>query len=245
MATIDKTRIPNNPIKETGSGRLVAKNGISREVVIEMSKIKNEPKFMLDMRLKSLDIYERKPIPTWGVDLSGLNLDELVLYKAPGTAKFDSWEDVPDEQKATFEKLRNPQAEREYLAGVVGVWDNNSFYEGLKDQYKDLGIHLLLDGHRRPGVPRARRALLHEALRPAAGQQVLRAARRDLVGRFVRLRPQGRQGRPSPPGLLPRRVGRRHVRAHADRRRRGLRAQLHRGLHRAELLDELDAQRRR
>jgi Fe-S cluster assembly protein SufB len=140
MATIDKTRIPKNPIKETANGDLIAKNGISREVVIEMSKIKNEPQFMLDMRLKSLDIYERKPIPTWGVDLSGLNLDELVLYSSPDSGKFDSWDDVPDEQKDTFEKLGIPQAEREYLAGVVGVWDNNPFYEGLKQQYKDLGI---------------------------------------------------------------------------------------------------------
>ena len=140
MATIDKTRIPNNPIKEKSDGSLVAKNGISREVVIEMSKIKNEPKFMLDMRLKSLDIFHRKPVPTWGVDLSGLDLDELVLYSPPGTGKFDSWDDVPDEQKDTFEKLGIPQAEREYLAGVVGVWDNNTFYEGLKEQYSDLGI---------------------------------------------------------------------------------------------------------
>ncbi|MBJ7355492.1 MAG: Fe-S cluster assembly protein SufB [Thermoleophilaceae bacterium] len=140
MATIDKTRIPNNPIKEQSDGSLVAKNGISREVVIEMSKIKNEPQFMLDMRLKSLDIFNRKPVPTWGVDLSGLNLDELVLYRPPDSGKFDSWDDVPEEQKETFEKLGIPQAEREYLAGVVGVWDNNSFYEGLKDQYKDLGI---------------------------------------------------------------------------------------------------------
>jgi Fe-S cluster assembly protein SufB len=140
MATIDKTRIPNNPIKEKSDGSLVAKNGISREVVIEMSKIKNEPQFMLDMRLKSLDIFHRKPVPTWGVDLSGLDLDELVLYSPPGTGKFDSWDDVPDEQKDTFEKLGIPQAEREYLAGVVGVWDNNTFYEGLKEQYSDLGI---------------------------------------------------------------------------------------------------------
>jgi Fe-S cluster assembly protein SufB len=140
MATIDKTRIPNNPIKEKSDGSLVAKNGISREVVIEMSKIKNEPQFMLDMRLKSLDIFHRKPVPTWGVDLSGLNLDDLVLYRPPDSGKFDSWDDVPDEQKDTFEKLGIPQAEREYLAGVVGVWDNNTFYEGLKEQYSDLGI---------------------------------------------------------------------------------------------------------
>ncbi|MGK2878020.1 MAG: Fe-S cluster assembly protein SufB [Solirubrobacterales bacterium] len=140
MATIDKTRIPNNPIKEKSDGSLVAKNGISREVVIEMSKIKNEPQFMLDMRLKSLDIFHRKPVPTWGVDLSGLDLDDLVLYRPPDSGKFDSWDDVPEEQKETFEKLGIPQAEREYLAGVVGVWDNNTFYEGLKEQYSDLGI---------------------------------------------------------------------------------------------------------
>jgi Fe-S cluster assembly protein SufB len=140
MATIDKTRIPNNPIEEKADGSLVAKHGISREVVVEMSKIKNEPQFMLDARLKSLEIFMKKPMPNWGPDLSGLNLDELVLYRPPGTGKFDSWDDVPDEQKETFEKLGIPQAEREYLAGVVGVWDNNSFYEGLKEQYRDLGI---------------------------------------------------------------------------------------------------------
>lgn len=140
MATIDKTRIPNNPIEEKSDGSLVAKNGISREVVVEMSKIKNEPKFMLENRLKSLEIFMKKPMPNWGPDLSGLNLDDLVLYRPPNSGKFDSWDDVPDEQKDTFEKLGIPQAEREYLAGVVGVWDNNSFYEGLKEQYRDLGI---------------------------------------------------------------------------------------------------------
>jgi Fe-S cluster assembly protein SufB len=140
MATIDKTRIPKTTVTEKSNGALVAKNGISREVVEEMSKIKGEPDFMRELRLKSLDIFERKPIPTWGLDLSGLDLDELVLYSPPGSGKFDSWDDVPDEQKDTFEKLGIPQAEREYLAGVVGVWDNNSFYEGLKQQYKDLGI---------------------------------------------------------------------------------------------------------
>ncbi len=63
----------------------------------------------------------RKPMPAWGPDLSGLNLDDLVLYRPPNSGKFDSWDDVPDEQKETFEKLGIPQAEREYLAGVVGA----------------------------------------------------------------------------------------------------------------------------
>lgn len=140
MSTVDKTRIPNSTVKEQSDGSIVAKNGISREVVEEMSRIKGEPDFMREMRVKSLEIFNRKPMPTWGAPLDGLNLDELVLWRPPDSGKFDSWDDVPDEQKETFEKLGIPQAEREYLAGVVGVWDNNSFYEGLKEQYRDLGI---------------------------------------------------------------------------------------------------------
>jgi Fe-S cluster assembly protein SufB len=140
MATVDKTRIPNSPVKEQSDGTIVAKHGISRNVVVEMSKIKGEPQWMTDKRVQSFEIFERKPIPTWGVDLSGLKLDELVLYAPPGTGKFDSWDDVPDEQKDTFEKLGIPQAEREYLAGVIGVWDNNPFYEGLKEEYSKQGI---------------------------------------------------------------------------------------------------------
>lgn len=140
MATVDKTRIPSTTVKEQSNGSLVAKNGLSREVVEEMSRIKGEPEFMREMRLKSYEIFLRKPIPTWGAPLDGLNLDELVLWSPPDSGKFDSWDDVPEEQKETFEKLGIPQAEREYLAGVVGVWDNNSFYEGLKQQYQDLGI---------------------------------------------------------------------------------------------------------
>ena len=88
MAATDKTRIPNSAIKEDEQGQLVAKRGISREVVQELSRIKGEPQWMAEKRLKSLDIFLRKPIPTWGVDLSGLNLDELVLYSPPEAGRF-------------------------------------------------------------------------------------------------------------------------------------------------------------
>src|ERR671916_3404217 len=140
MATPDKTRIPKaSPIKEDEQGQLVAK-GISREVIAELSKIKGEPDWMRQKRIKSYEIFERKPIPTWGVDLSELDLSELVLYSPPEAGRYDSWDDVPDEQKDTFEKLGIPQAEREHLAGVVGVWRQEPFYEGLKKEYADQGI---------------------------------------------------------------------------------------------------------
>ena len=140
MAATDKTRIPNTTIKEDEQGQLVAKRGISREVVQELSRIKGEPQWMADKRLKSLDIFLRKPIPTWGVDLSGLNLDELVLYSPPTAGRYNSWDDVPKEMKDTYEALGIPQAEREHLAGVVGVWRQEPVYEGLKEEYAKQGI---------------------------------------------------------------------------------------------------------
>src|SRR3954465_541552 len=140
MAATDKTRIPNSTIKETDQGELVAKRGISREVVLELSRIKGEPDWMAQKRLKSLEIFHRKPAPTWGVDLSGLNLDELVLYSPPTAGRYDSWDDVPKEMKDTYEALGIPQAEREHLAGVVGVWRQEPVYEGLKEEYAKQGI---------------------------------------------------------------------------------------------------------
>src|SRR3954462_4193598 len=140
MAATDKTRIPNSAIKEDEQGQLVAKRGISREVVQELSRIRGEPDWMAEKRLKSLDIFMRKPIPTWGVDLSGLNLDELVLYSAPAAGRLNSADDVPAEIKQPYEDLGIPQAEREHLAGVVGVWRQEPVYEGLKEEYAKQGI---------------------------------------------------------------------------------------------------------
>jgi Fe-S cluster assembly protein SufB len=141
VAATDKTRITKpSPIVEDEQGQLVAKKGISREVVEEMSKIKGEPDWMREKRLKSLEIFQRKPVPTWGVDLSGLDFDDLVLYSPPTAGRYNSWDEVPEEMRQTYEDLGIPQAEREHLAGVVGVWRQEPVYEGLKQEYADLGI---------------------------------------------------------------------------------------------------------
>ena len=95
---------------------------------------------MAEKRIKALEIFERKPIPTWGPDLSALNLDDLVLYSPPTAGRFNSWDDVPAEMKQTYEDLGIPQAEREHLAGVVGVWRQEPVYEGLKEEYAKQGI---------------------------------------------------------------------------------------------------------
>src|SRR5205809_6659394 len=123
MAATDKTRIAKaSAIAEDDQGQLVAKRGISREVIDELSRVKGEPDWMREKRIKSLEIFLRKPIPTWGVDLSGLNLDELVLYSPPTAGRCNSWDDVPKEMRDTDEALGIPQAAREHLAVVVGVW---------------------------------------------------------------------------------------------------------------------------
>jgi len=139
MATIDRIAKPS-PIVEDDQGQLLARQGISREVVSELSKIKGEPDWMAEKRLKALEIFERKPMPNWGPDLSGLNLDDLVLYSPPTAGRFNSWDEVPAEMKQTYEDLGIPQAEREHLAGVVGVWRQEPVYEGLKEEYAKLGI---------------------------------------------------------------------------------------------------------
>src|SRR5438270_739355 len=95
MAATDKTRIPKaSPIVEDEQGQLRAR-GISREVVEEMSRVKGEPDWMREKRLKSYEIFARKPVPTWGVDLSDLNFDDLVLYSPPTAGRYNSWDDVP------------------------------------------------------------------------------------------------------------------------------------------------------
>ena len=110
---------------------------------------------MRELRVKSYEIFKRKPIPTWGVDLSDLDLDELVLYSPPEAGRYDSWDDVPADMKKTYEDLGIPEAEREHLAGVVGTWRQEPVYESLKKEYADLGILFTLDGHRDHRVPRA------------------------------------------------------------------------------------------
>src|SRR6266566_1948105 len=141
MATIDSTKIAKpSAIVEDEQGQLRARQGVSREVVSELSKVKDEPDWMAEKRLRSLEIFERKPLPNWGVDLSGLNVDDLVLYSPPTAGRYDSWDEVPEEMKRTYEELGIPQAEREHLAGVVGVWRQEPVYEGLKEEYAKLGI---------------------------------------------------------------------------------------------------------
>ncbi|WP_104991365.1 Fe-S cluster assembly protein SufB [Deinococcus sp. NW-56] len=120
-----------------------APKGLSREVVEMISKAKDEPQWMLDFRLKALEIFYSKPMPTWGADLSGLNLDEIYYYIKPEGFNARSWDDVPDDVKQTFERLGIPEAERKALAGVGAQYESEMVYHNLKEEWEKLGVVFL------------------------------------------------------------------------------------------------------
>ncbi|MGQ9728425.1 MAG: SufD family Fe-S cluster assembly protein [Candidatus Fervidibacter sp.] len=108
---------------EDAKYEFVVPKGLSKEVVEAISYYKGEPEWMRGIRLQALEIFLRKPLPTWGADLSELNFDEITYYAAPTKQKFRSWDDVPEYIKRTYERLGIPEAERKFLAGVGAQYD--------------------------------------------------------------------------------------------------------------------------
>ena len=89
--------------------------GLNREVVEQISAMKEEPQWMLEFRLKALEHFEQRPMPNWGPDISTLNLDDIYYYVKPTDEEGKSWDDVPDSIKDTFDKLGIPEAEQKFL----------------------------------------------------------------------------------------------------------------------------------
>lgn len=121
------------PIFSTGKG-------ISKAVVREMSAEKDEPEWMLEFRLKSLEIFNKMPMQDWGPDLSDINFDEINYYQKASDRPARSWDDVPDKIKETFERIGIPEAERAYLAGASAQYESEVVYHNMKDEYDKLGI---------------------------------------------------------------------------------------------------------
>jgi len=119
-----------------------ARKGLSEEVVREISAYKEEPEWMLNSRLKALQVYKSKPMPTWGGDLSELDrvLDEIYFYVRPQDRMEHSWDDVPEEIKDTFEKLGIPEAERKVLAGVGAQYESEMVYHSLREEWEKQGV---------------------------------------------------------------------------------------------------------
>jgi len=116
------------------------KKGISSALVRHISKSKNEPKWMLEKRLEGLKLYEKTPMPHFGPDLGGLDLENTTYYIDPKVAQMSSWKDLPQNVIDTFDKLGIPQAEREYLGGVGAQYDSGMVYHRLQKSLSKKGV---------------------------------------------------------------------------------------------------------
>ncbi len=116
------------------------RRGLSRETVEEISRYKNEPEWMLQFRLRAYDHFVKRPMPNWGGDLSRIDFDRIVYYRKPSEREEKSWDDVPEQIKATFEKLGIPEAERKFLAGVGAQYDSEVVYHSVREELSKLGV---------------------------------------------------------------------------------------------------------
>lgn len=114
--------------------------GLSEEIVREISKQKNEPEWMLDLRLKAYHKFCEMPMPSWGPNLSNLDFDNTIYYVKATDKVEKSWDDVPEDVKQTFEKLGIPEAEAKYLSGVSTQYDSEVVYENMLKEVEEKGI---------------------------------------------------------------------------------------------------------
>ena len=126
--------------KTETSSVLTSGKGLNREVVKFISKAKNEPEWMTDLRLKSYDSFLNIDNPTWGPDLSGIDFDEYVYYIKSTEKTENSWDEVPEEIKDTFEKLGIPEAEAKYLSGSSTQFESEVVYHNNLKELDDLGV---------------------------------------------------------------------------------------------------------
>ena len=116
------------------------KKGLNEDIVREMSWMKGEPDWMLDYRLKSLKHFERRPMPTWGGDMSEIYIDDIYYYIKPTEAQVDEWDELPESIKNTYEKLGIPEAERKYLAGVTAQYESEVVFHRNREDLERQGV---------------------------------------------------------------------------------------------------------
>ncbi len=116
-----------------------ARKGLDAEIVNQISEIKGEPDWMRDFRLRSLEIFNSKPMPAWGGDIS-LNFQDIYYYLKPADHQGKTWEDVPEEIKKTFDRLGIPEAEKKFLAGVKAQFESEVVYGSLQEELGKQGV---------------------------------------------------------------------------------------------------------
>lgn len=117
-----------------------SEKGLTADIVKEISSMKNEPQWMLDFRLKSLDIFNSKPMPNWGGNMDDLDFNDITYYVKPSEKQGKTWEEVPEEIKNTFDKLGIPEAEQKFLAGVSAQYESEVVYHSMQEDLEKQGV---------------------------------------------------------------------------------------------------------
>ncbi|MEK6877834.1 MAG: Fe-S cluster assembly protein SufB, partial [Thermoproteota archaeon] len=121
----------------------LSKKGLSRGTVEEISRLKDEPQWMLDFRLRAYDVFMKKPMPNWGGDLGKIDFNNIYYYAKASEKTEKNWDDVPVDVKNTFDKLGIPEAEKKFLAGVGAQYESEVVYHHLRDDLTKQGVKFL------------------------------------------------------------------------------------------------------
>ncbi|MFI6940781.1 Fe-S cluster assembly protein SufB [Streptomyces sp. NPDC050418] len=118
-----------------------AKRGLNEDVVLDISSKKNEPEWMTKLRLKGLRLFDKKPMPTWGSDLSGIDFDNIKYFVRSTEKQAASWEELPEDIKNTYDKLGIPEAEKQRLvAGVAAQYESEVVYHQIREDLEEQGV---------------------------------------------------------------------------------------------------------
>ncbi len=139
VADVDRT-LYDFKDDESGSSFYRIEEGLTRDIVLQVSEEKHDPDWMRDFRLKCLEIYQNTPMVPWGPSIEALDMDRIATYVRHKSDMKTSWEDVPEEIKNTFERLGIPKAERESLAGVGAQYDSELVYHNVREEVAQTGV---------------------------------------------------------------------------------------------------------
>src|ERR1700687_945885 len=121
-----------------------ARRGLSEEVVRNISGLKNEPEWMLDLRLKGLKLFDRKPMPNWGADLSGIDFENIKYFVRSTEKQAATWDELPADIKNTYDRLGIPEAEKQRLiAGVAAQYESEVVYHKIREDLEEKGVIFL------------------------------------------------------------------------------------------------------
>ena len=130
--------------RDTDAAGATAKRGLNEEIVREISALKSEPEWMLDLRLKGLRLFEKKPMPSWGSDLGGIDFDKIKYFVRSTEKQAASWDELPDDIRTTYDRLGIPEAEKQRLiAGVAAQYESEVVYHKIREGLEEQGVIFL------------------------------------------------------------------------------------------------------